>query len=104
MRRNGHDPSRTAEANGHHSATAAGANGHTPARPVETASPAGSDQPGISLAALIAEAESLHVALADARSRTVRLISGLRRQRKQSRLVNETLKSLRQLRLVETAG
>ena len=67
-------------------------------------SPTGSDQPGISLAALIQEAESLHAALADAKSRTARLISGLRRQRKQSRLVNETLKSLRQLRLVETAG
>ena len=35
---------------------------------------------------------------------TARLIAGLRRQRKQSRLVNETLKSLRQLKLVETAG
>ena len=63
----------------------------------------GPDQP-TSLAALIQEAESLHAALADARSRTARLIAGLRRQRKQSRLVNETLKSLRQLKLVEAAG
>ena len=64
---------------------------------------AGPDQP-TSLAALIQEAESLHATLADARSRTARLIAGLRRQRKQSRLVNETLKSLRQLKLVETVG
>ena len=75
-----------------------------PARPAETASTVGAEQPGTSLAALIQEAESLHAALADAKSRTARLIAGLRRQRKQSRLVNETLKSLRQLRLVETAG
>ena len=60
--------------------------------------------PPTSLAALIQEAEALHAALADARSRTARLISGLRGHRKQSRLVNETLKSLRQLKLVETAG
>ena len=74
-------------------------------RPAEAVAAAGSEQPpGTSLAALIQEAESLHAALADARSRTARLIAGLRRQRKQSRLVNETLKSLRQLRLVETAG
>ena len=63
----------------------------------------GPDQP-TSLAALIQEAESLHAALADARCRTARLIAGLRRQRKQNRLLNETLKSLRQLRLVEAAG
>jgi hypothetical protein len=63
----------------------------------------GPDQP-TSLAALIQEAEALHAALAEARSRTARLVAGLRRQRKQSRLVNETLESLRQLKLVETAG
>jgi hypothetical protein len=63
----------------------------------------GPDQP-TSLAELIQEAEALHAALADARSRTARLVAGLRRQRKQSRLVNETLKSLRQLKLVEAAG
>ena len=75
-----------------------------PARPAEAVATAGPDQPVTSLAALIQEAESLHAAPADARSRTARLIAGLRRQRKQSRLVNETLKSLRQLKLVETAG
>ena len=53
---------------------------------------------------MIQEAESLHAALADAKSRTARLVAGLRRQRKQSRLVGETLKSLRQLKLVDAAG
>ncbi len=87
-------------------------NGHEPARPAETSSrvsakpveTGGTEQPGTSLAALIQEAEALHATFADARSRTARLISGLRRHRKQSRLVNETLKSLRQLRLVDAAG
>lgn len=73
-------------------------------RASEGRSTAGSEPPGTSLVALIQEAESLHAALADARSRTARLIAGLRRQRKQSRLLQETLKSLRQLRLVESAG
>ena len=74
-----------------------------PARRAETTRPDGTEQPGTSLAALIQEAESLHATLADAKSRTARLIAGLRRHRKQSRLVSETLKSLRKLRLVETA-
>ena len=65
---------------------------------------AGTEPPGTSLAGLIQEAEALHASLADARSRTARLIAGLRRQRKQSRHLQETLKALRQLRLVETAG
>ena len=76
----------------------------TSARPVVASSTAGTEQPATSLAALIQEAEALHTTLADAKSRTARLISGLRRHRKQSRLVNETLKSLRQLRLVDAAG
>ena len=91
--RNGHEPAAPAE----------GPNRTFP-RPVETTSSAGPEPPGTSLAALIQEAEALHASLADARTRTARLIAGLRRQRKQSRLLNETLRSLRQLRLVETAG
>ena len=79
-------------------------NAHAPARPAEASGTVGPEQPGTSLAALIQEAEALHATLADAKSRTARLIAGLRRHRKQSRLVNETLKSLRQLRLVEAAG
>jgi hypothetical protein len=53
---------------------------------------------------LIQEAEVLHAALADARSRTARLIAGLRRQRKQSRLVQETLRSLRELKFQDVVG
>ncbi len=93
VRRNGHQPARPAETNG-----------HVTARRTETTSSNGTDQPGTTLAVLIQEAEALHATLADAKSRTARLIAGLRRHRKQSRLVNETLKSLRQLRLVESAG
>jgi hypothetical protein len=85
--------------------------GHEPASPatdLNRISPRAAETPvaeqPTSLAAPIQEAEALHAILADARSRTARLIAGLRRQRKQSRLVQETLKSLRQLKLVEAAG
>ncbi len=61
-----------------------------------------SDRPGSSLAALIQDAEALHTTLTEARSNLARLITGLRRHRKQSRLLSETLKSLRQLKLTET--
>ena len=81
-----------------------GTNARAPVRSAEVNASVGPEQPGISLAVLIQEAEALHATFADAKTRTARLISGLRRHRKQSRLVNETLKSLRQLRLVETAG
>ena len=88
--------------------------GHAPAPPAarrNSTSPGtagiggatGSDQP-TSLAALVQEAESLLAALADARSRTARLIAGLRRQRKQSRLVTETLRSLRELKLQDVVA
>jgi hypothetical protein len=90
-------------------------NGHEPARPAErcsevslrtneTGGTSAAEPPGTSLAALIQEAEALHAALADAKSRTARLIAGLRRQRKQSRLVQETLKSLRELRLQDVVS
>ena len=74
-----------------------------PALRTAGATTAASDQP-TSLAALLQEAEALHATLADMKARSARLIAGLRRQRKQSKLVNETLKSLRQLRLTEAAG
>jgi hypothetical protein len=77
---------------GHESAPPASSNGHT-----------ASDNPGTSLATLIQDAEALHATLTDARASIARLIAGLRRHRKQSRLVSETLKSLRQLKLTETA-
>ncbi|MGO9597325.1 MAG: hypothetical protein ACLP7Q_04825 [Isosphaeraceae bacterium] len=50
---------------------------------------------------MIQDAESLHATLTEARSSLARLIAGLRRHRKQSRLLTETLKSLRQLKLTE---
>ena len=77
---NGPDPSIQASNNGH----------------------ATSESPGSSLATLIQDAEGLHATLTEARSGLTRLITGLRRHRKQSRLLNETLKSLRQLKLTET--
>ena len=91
--RHGHEPARPAETNG-----------HLPARPAETANKIGTEPPGTTLAALISEAESLHATLADAKSRTARLIAGLRRHRKQSRLVSETLKSLRELKLQDVVA
>jgi len=51
------------------------------------------------LAALIAEAEALHGAIGEARSRTGRLVAALRKQRRRDRLVQSTLASLRQLKL-----
>ena len=78
--------------NGHESAVTANGNGHL-----------ASDNNGTTLASLIQDAEALHATLTDARTSVARLIAGLRRHRKQSRLVNETLKSLRQLKLTETA-
>ena len=89
-------PRRTMKApiqhNGHESAVPANSNG----QPV-------SNNPGTSLATLIQDAEALHATLTDARASIARLIAGLRRHRKQSRLVSETLKSLRQLKLTEVA-
>jgi hypothetical protein len=91
--RNGREPAPPAE----------GRNG-TPTRPAEMSRTPVNEPSGTSLAALIQEAESLHASLADARSRTARLIAGLRRQRKQSRLVRETLRSLRELRLQDVVA
>ncbi len=77
-------------------------NGHA-----QTVSPGNNGQvtgdiPGSNLAALIQDAEAVHATLSDARSSVARLIPGLRRHRKQSRLLTETLKSLRQLKLTES--
>ncbi len=65
--------------------------------PSEVPAPAG-------LSALIAEAEALHEAIGDARSRAGRLVAALRKQRRRDRLVQSTLASLRQLKLQEAAG
>ena len=56
------------------------------------------------LIALIREAESLHETLGEARARSQKLVVALRRQRKQARLMNATLNTLRQLKLQEVAG
>ena len=55
------------------------------------------------LAALIGEAEALHEALGDARSRAGRLVVALRKQKRREKLVTSTLASLRQLRLQDVA-
>ena len=80
VRSNGQDPTIQASNNGHTT----------------------SETPGSSLIALIQNAEELLKTLTEARSSTAQLITGLRRHRKQSRLLNDTLKSLRQLKLAET--
>src|SRR5271157_1082707 len=78
-------------------------NGHAPATPANENGQTTSENPGTSLAALIQDAEALHTTLSDAKASVARLISGLRRYRKQSRLLSDTLKSLRQLKLTEHA-
>ena len=70
-------------------------NGHVPV--------AGREPTTTGLASLIREAEALHEALADARSRAGRLVVALRKQRRRERLVAATLASLRQLRLQDVA-
>ena len=56
------------------------------------------------LAALITEAEALHEALGQARSRARQLVVALRKQRRREKLVTSTLASLRELRLQDVAG
>jgi hypothetical protein len=67
--------------------------------PAPTGAPNGAVAPGVSLAALIAEAQALHAALGDARARATRLTVAMRRFRKRERLVQSTLASLRELKL-----
>jgi hypothetical protein len=113
-RRNRREPARVAASNGRAPASPVGTNGREPAQPAarnghgrikaaEINGTSSNEPTGTTLAALIQEAEALHTALGEAKSRTARLIAGLRRHRKHSRLVQETLKSLRQLKLVEAA-
>ncbi len=78
--------------------------GHGSAAPATSNGNSTRANPGTSLATLIQDAEALYVTLTEARASLSRLIAGLRRHRKQSRLVAETLKSLRQLQLTETAS
>jgi hypothetical protein len=78
-------------------------NGHDPVVRPEGNGQANGEVAGRSLAALTQDAESLHATLTEARTAAARLIAGLRRHRKQSRLLSETLRSLRQLKLNEVA-
>jgi hypothetical protein len=73
-----------------------------PSRECGTTVPESSRNPG--LAALIAEAESLHAALGDARTRAGRLAVALRRYRRHDRLVAGALASLKSLELQELPG
>ena len=56
------------------------------------------------MAALIEEAVALHAALGEARSRSARLVSALRGERRRSRLLASTIAQLRQIRLQDVAG
>jgi hypothetical protein len=62
--------------NGREPAPPAEGGNRRPARPAGAVATAGPDRPVTCPAASIQEAESLHAALADARSRTARLIAG----------------------------
>jgi hypothetical protein len=79
-------------------------NGQEPGNPGSDHSPSSEGSIGSSLATLIQDAEALHKNLTEARASTARLIAGLRRHRKQSRLLSDTLKSLRELKLTEATG
>jgi hypothetical protein len=67
-----------------------------------TAVPESARAPGLS--ALIAEAEALHAALGDARTRAGRLTVALRRYRRHERLVSGALASLKSLKLQDFPG
>jgi hypothetical protein len=76
-------------------------NGHAQSLQPESNGQVGNASNGTNLALLIHEAEAIHTSLTEARSSVARLITGLRRHRKQSRILNDTLKSLRQLKLTD---
>ncbi len=56
------------------------------------------------MAALNEDAVALHAALGEARSRSARLVSALRGERRRSRLLASTIAQLRQIRLQDVAG
>ena len=75
-------------------------NGHPAPRPAPASE--GDRAPnGTGLGALIEEAQALKTVLHDAYARTSRLVAALRQHRKQSRLVQSTLASLKQLQQIE---
>ena len=65
--------------------------------------PNGELAPSTGQAALVQEAVEIQRLLLDARRRTGRLISALRRERKKNRLLQSTLSTLRQIRLQEVS-
>jgi hypothetical protein len=79
-------------------------NRQEPGNPGSDQSSSSDGSTGSSLAVFIWEAEALHKNLTEARDSTARLIAVLRRHRKQARLLAETLKSLRELKLTEATG
>jgi hypothetical protein len=70
-------------------------------RPSTQAGAQGKGLEGLSLSELIGEAVALHAALGEARQRARGLAAALRRHRRQERLVNNTLATLKQIRLPE---
>jgi hypothetical protein len=78
-------------------------NGQQTKPPLSTNGSAAGESPGTTLEALLEDTQALHSTLTEARLSVSRLITGLRRHRKQSRLLSETLRSLRQLKLTELA-
>jgi hypothetical protein len=78
-------------------------NGHEPRMAPGNSEQTASEAPGTNLTTLIKDAEAVHATLSDAKSSLARLVSGLRRHRKQARLLSETLRSLKQLKLTEVA-
>jgi hypothetical protein len=75
-----------------------------PAEPRRRAEPSlGPPAPG-GMAGLIEDAAALHAALGEARSRSARLVSALKGERRRSRLPASTIAQLRQIRLRDVAG
>ena len=78
----------------------------SPAKVLAARHPGRPPQPQASggMAALIEDAASLHSALGDARSRSARLVSALRAERRRSRMLAGTIARLRQIRLQDVAS
>src|SRR5205807_9717614 len=75
-------------------------NGHENAVAPRTDATEAPDKTGVSIGALIAEAQALRDAARDLYGRAGRLLTALQRHRRQSRLVASTLQSLRQLQQI----
>jgi hypothetical protein len=104
----GASPTRRVPATNERSPMSSNGNGHPDPKPAAShhdrgvALPESVGMPGLS--ALIAEAEALHAALGDARTRAGRLAVALRRYRRHERLVSGALASLKSLKLQDFPG